>query len=433
MKSQKFTCLLFLVAFLALSGASGWFVYRREPNAAFMGGLIGGVILIVAFSWGIAIPDRIADWLRIVRARFGGEPGDGKRVAIVGTLRGHGELQAPFSRMRCVAYEYELIAVPATRKAYEGFAMVPLSIEHSAGARTRILARPELKVDKNHPDPRSAEANARLYIENTEWDAPRSAETVDRAHGDGRIREDIRHDPPAEAANAHLVERIIPPDVDVCAMGTYSEDKHALVGDVTLEVGQSFGIRAAWRVVNAAFASAFCLALATVAAVLFCANFPLDAAEAANPQWTLTWPEIQFERVIDQRVRRPLTEAGILSMSGFSLREVCDGCAVGKLEIDGRTIELRHAAYVGGRAVHISATPGAKDGVTLDNKKLVVTIDGKSAPVPASWLQPNDIVTALGSGPEVADYAGRITIVAPDGWIRCRVSFRTKVQSGAWL
>jgi hypothetical protein len=102
-----------------------------------------------------------------------------------------------------------------------------------------------------------------------------------------------------------------------------------------------------------------------------------------------------------------------------------------RLEIDGRIVELHHAAYAGDQTIHLSPRPGHRDGVTLTRRdRVVLTIDGKSAAVPASWLQPNDIETSLGSNGE---YEGRITVIAPDGWIRCRVSFKTRVDAGAWL
>ncbi|MFL6278888.1 MAG: hypothetical protein ACJ731_02145 [Vicinamibacterales bacterium] len=50
--------------------------------------------------------------------------------------------------------------------------------------------------------------------------------------------------------------------------------------------------------------------------------------------------------------------------------------------------------------------------------------------MPRSWLQPNDIETSLGSNGE---YAGRVTVIAPHGGIRCRVTFNTRVDADAWL
>jgi hypothetical protein len=50
--------------------------------------------------------------------------------------------------------------------------------------------------------------------------------------------------------------------------------------------------------------------------------------------------------------------------------------------------------------------------------------------VPKSWIQRGDVETSLGTD---GDYSGRVTVMAPDGWIRCRVYFKTRVDPDAWL
>lgn len=427
--------------FLALASASGWFVYRRAPwfSAAAIGAFAGGVTLVVLVSWIGSVLTRMAEWGLIVRARFGSEPRDGKRAAIIGTLRGKGELAAPFSRERCVLYSYEILAREVSdgesqeRKVYEGFAMVPLSIEHDT-ERTRILARPELpKLPPTQP--KSAGGwSVRRFVESTTFvPAPAaSAEPKDLSHTDGHLRLDYRHDPATKNLDAcRTVEQLVRSETNVCALGTYRADRHALIAPVTLRTGSAFGIAAAWRIVNAVLASAFAAAIAIVAVAVFCANFPLDAVEQSHPQWTLAWWEIDLERLVDKNVRTPLVRSGMLHSPGYHLQQVCDGCAKGRLEIDGRpAVELKHARYVGGKSVHLSAKPGDRDGVTFAGERVVLTLDGKSADIPPSWLQPNDIETSLGSD---GQYAGRVTVIAPDGWIRCRVSFNTRVDADAWL
>lgn len=426
--------------FLALAGVSGWFVYRRAPSieAALIGGAVGGLILLIAVAWFSAIPARMLEWWRIIMARFGGDPRDGKRVAIIGTLRGHGELTAPFSRERCVLYSYEIGTTDTHdnestyRVAYEGFAMVPLSIEHGA-ERTRILARPDVKLAKTQPDSLSARENAKLYVEQTNFaPAPKkSAEEKDLSHTDGHLRIDYMRGPETNIDASALMEKLLRAEASVCAIGEFRADRRALVAPVTLRTGTSFGIGAAWRVVNAAIACTIFLAFALIALAVFCVNFPLDAAEQSPPQRTVDWWEVDLERFLQKHVKMPLVRSGMMGTQGFYLQEVCVGCAKGRLEIGGRTLELKHAAYVGGRTVHLSAKPGDRDGVTLDGRdRVVLTIDGKSADVPSSWLLPGDIETALGSEGE---YEGRVTVIAPDGWIRCRVSFNTRVDEDAWL
>lgn len=436
------TCLTWTAVFLGLAGASGWFVSRRAPGGVPMivGGLIGGLILLIALSWLRTIFARFIEWGMIVRARSGGEPRDGKRTAIIGTLHGYGELTAPFGRERCVLYSYEIATRDVVdgesteRKAYEGFAMVPLSIEHGV-ERTRILAKPELpSLPSTQTKSRMAEANAKQFVESTTFvpAPPASAAEPDLSHTDGHLRFDHQR-PPIETniGACRLSETVLLGNTNVCALGTFRADRRALIAPVTLRTGSSFAIDAAWRVVRAAVATAIFSAIALVAAAVFCANFPIDAAEQAHPERALAWWEIDLERFVHKHVRTPLVRSGMLSSSGFYLQEVCDGCARGRLEVDGRAVELKHATYAGGRSVHLSAAPGDPNGVTLiDGDRVVLTLDGKSAEVPASWLQPTDIETALGSHGE---YEGRVTVIAPDRWIRCRVSFKTRVDADAWL
>lgn len=429
MKSPKFTCLIWSAAFLTLAAASGWFVYRRVPEAgaAFFGGLIGGVLLIIALSWFSTIPERIGDWLRIVSAKFGGEPRDGKRAAIIGTLRAHGELTSPITRERCALYAYEMSSTyrrgktSGVRTAYEGFAMVPLSIEHGA-ERTRILAKPELSLTAKRSSDQASRTNAKVYVDNAKF-SPASKDEHDLSHGDGHLRFDYFREPLEKNIDAcSLSEKTLQAETTVCAIGEYNSDRRALLAPVTLRAGSAFAIGAAWRIVNAAIAGSIFAAIALIAAAIFCVNFPLDAAEYSGR--TFEWWEIDVERFVDARIRMPLHEAGMLSTPGFYLQDLCEGCALGTFEMNGRTIELKHASRLGERTVHLSATPNDGDGVTLDRGKVILTIDGKSAPVPASWLQENDIATSLGSDGE---YAGRVTVVAPDRSIRCRVSFNTRL------
>jgi hypothetical protein len=370
----------------------------------------------------------------VVRAQLGSEPRDGKRSAIIGTLHGYGELTSPFARERCAAYSYEIVTTDTidgetqTRKAYEGFAMVPLSIEHGT-ERTRILAKPALpSLSAKHPRSKTQHANAKLFVENTTF-TPAPATTADEkdlSHTDGHLRVDYSRNPIETNIGAcQLVEKILPGETSACAVGTYRADRRALVAPVTLRTGSSFATGAAWSIVRAAIATAICVVIGSVIVAAFCVNFPIDAAEQLNPKRTLAWWEIDFDRFVHARVR----QAGI-PLSGYYLQPVCDGCAKGRLEIDGQIIELRHARYIGNRSVHLSANPGDRDGVTLNyHDEVALTLNGKTARIPPSWIQPGDINTSLGSH---GDYAGRVTVIAPDRSIRCRVSFQIQSQASDW-
>ncbi|HEX2060702.1 MAG TPA: hypothetical protein VHK90_08170, partial [Thermoanaerobaculia bacterium] len=242
MKNQKLNCLFWAVVFLALCAASGWFVHRRvpTPTAAFAGGAIGGVMLLILLAWLLAIPTRIAEWWRIVLARLGTEPRDGRRTAIIGTLRALGELHAPFSRERCVLYSYAVES--NTHKAYEGFAMVPLFVEHGAN-RTRIFNRPDISgLPAIRVDDMSY---ARHFIESTKFVAAPSEELdVERA--------DYRRDPRVtDLHTCRFTERRLAAETTVCVTGRYDAGRQAITGPITLRTGDGFGIAAAWRVVNA--------------------------------------------------------------------------------------------------------------------------------------------------------------------------------------
>lgn len=423
------------MVFLGLCAASGWFVFRRagEAGPTFFGALIGGFLLSVSAGWLTSIPGRIADWMRIVSARFGSEPGDGKRVALIGTLRAQGELIAPFSRERCALYVYEITTVlrsgknSSIHKAYEGFAMVPLAVEHGT-ERTRILAKPKLELKPESLNMTLARDHAKTFVEQTEF-VPATKDEKDLTHSSGALRYDYFREPRQENLVAStLQENLLRAESNVCVLGTYNADRRALIAPVTLRTGSAFAIGAAWRVVNAVIGMVIFAALALVSAAIFCVNYPLDAAEHQRPDMKVAWWEIDVERFVHQRLRVPMHQAGMISTPGFYLQPLCDGCAKGRLEIEGRTIELKHAAYTGERTVHLSATPGHGDGVTLAGRRVILTIDGKAAPVPQSWLQENDIETSLSSEGE---YAGRITVVAPDGWIRCRVYFNVSSLGAA--
>ncbi|HYC60204.1 MAG TPA: hypothetical protein VEK79_11635 [Thermoanaerobaculia bacterium] len=212
-----------------------------------------------------------------------------------------------------------------------------------------------------------------------------------------------------------------PPDPD--APGRAHQVERQVVEELEQHTGISYGLRAAGRVVTATIAAVIFNAIAIIVVAVFCALFPPQADD-------LRWWEIDVERFFDQKVRTPLVASGVVSSRGNRLQELCEGCADGRLEIDGQTTELKHATYRGGRAVHLSAAPNDRDGVTLDGERVVLTRNGKSVDVPASWLQPSDIQTSLS---EQGQYAGRLTVIAPEGWIRCRVSFNARVDAKAWL
>jgi hypothetical protein len=77
------------------------------------------------------------------------------------------------------------------KKSYDGFAMLPLTIEHG-GERTRLLAKPEVKLPINQPRGKETEENALAYMRSTAFTEPPlpNAPPPDLSQTDGHLRLD---------------------------------------------------------------------------------------------------------------------------------------------------------------------------------------------------------------------------------------------------
>src|SRR5260221_5313971 len=94
-----------------------WF-FLRDPlpsPANWIAALIGGVLFHLAYAAVMTGIRRSGDARLLVRAGLGEPPADGKRIALVGTIRADGPvLQAPFSGTGCVGYSYEIVHFVST-------------------------------------------------------------------------------------------------------------------------------------------------------------------------------------------------------------------------------------------------------------------------------------------------------------------------------
>jgi hypothetical protein len=230
----------------------------------------------------------------------------------------------------------------------------------------------------------------------------------------------------------------------VCVLGRYSEERRALVPDpdalvnaATIRTGTPASFRrgavmkAVWSVVGVVI----CSALVTGAAILFAVNVPMDASEQMNPGRRFFWQEVKLERWLDREVRLPLVKSGTLTTPGMYFLELCAPCATGRLEANGRVVELKYAGAWENEStmeVHLAAAEGEKDGVTVtfDRKarssRTVVTMNGRDFQIPEEWTLPNDVQTAMGSD-QFLD--GRVNVLAPNDSIRLRAAFRTPVEA----
>lgn len=449
------TCLRTLLIYALIAAAVGAVVYHRFPElgAAIWSGIIAGFFVWLAFAYLLAIPSHLLDWWRM---RPGVPPRDGKRSAVIGPIRASGHsLHAPFSKTPCVAYHYKITSMETESEStdYEGFALVPSYIATDEG-QVRVHAYPELDVPWNRLTGEEPRDHARAWIAATTFKNTR-AEGLEgmmaelrqlNADDDGSIRYDYRIDPVADdLGKCRIEERVIRSGETVCALGKYSEQRKALVPDpavamhpVTITLGErgSFRGKALRKAFGSAVGVVICAALVAGAALLFLMNVPMDAAEQRNPARRFLWEEVKLERWLERQVRQPLQAADVVNAPGMHFLTLCNGCATGRFEANGRVLELKHA---GGwqndaqRVIHLAAAAGERDGVTITAARqrdaipeVILTLNGRSFPVPREWLAARDYETALDAN-DLLD--GRLTVMAPNDAVRVRASFRVPLEN----
>lgn len=454
MNSVARSCLRLLVVYALFGTAVGVAVHHRLPimTVAVWTGIIAGFFVWLTFAYLWAIPSNLVDWWRM---RPGVKPRDGKKSAIIGQIRTSGaSLHAPFSRTACVAYHYKVISMATEHQStdYEGFALVPSYIATEDG-QVRLLAYPELDVPWERVSGVEAKQRAREYIAATNYLNTRAGGLKGLinelrqllADDDGSIKYDYRIEPVTDDLDAcRLEERVILSGDTVCAVGRYSEERRALVPDpdagahaVNIKKGEpgSFRGRALRKSYGSAIGVVILSVLLTGAAGLFLVNVPMDASEQMNPGRRFFWEEVRLERWLIEHVRKPLSDAGTFGTFGMHFLTLCDHCATGRLEANGRVIDLKYASgweSEATRVMHIAAAEREKDGITMtfDRKarklQVAIVMNGRAFPVPDAWLQPEDYQTSLDSN-QTMDV--RITVLAPNGSIRARASARVPLEA----
>jgi hypothetical protein len=447
------SCLKLLLAYAVAAAIVGVIVYHRVPvfPAAFWGGVIAGFFLWLTLAYLISIPGGFLDWWNL---RPGAKPRDGKRAAIAGPIRALGaSAHSPFTKTACVAYHYKITswAGESPSTAYEGFMLVPSYIATEDG-QVKIQAWPELDVKWEPVRGAELKENVRAYLDATSFTNTlaggfRGMLEEMRKHladDDGAIRYDYRIAAVADDLDkCKIEERVIRAGESVCAVGIYSEERKALVPDrkapmygITIRHGDAGTAqrRALRKAIGSAVGVVVCSAILAVAAAIFLVNFPMDASEQKNPARRFLWEEVKLERWLDANVRGRLVAADALGSRGMYFLELCDHCATGRLEANGRIVELRHAEGWESetqRVMHLSAAKGDRDGVTIDydrkGRKLQVSVimNGRAFPVPDQWLQPNDFQTSLDSNQTMN---GRLTVMAPNDEVRVRTSWRVPLE-----
>jgi hypothetical protein len=442
-----------LISYALLSIAAALLIYHRTGliPAALIGGLVGGLLLVAPFAASKLTWNQLGEWWLIRRATRGGEPQDGSRVAIIGTIRPVREtLLSPFSQTPCIAYRYEIRGADGV--SAQGFAMAPASIR-TTDRQIRLLAYPGLEVPPHYPRDEVAGRNAEAFVAAAQFTVTEGRATRDSmadlnallADGDGRMRFDERLRADSDLSRGTLTEWILPVGATVCAIGRYSATRRALVPDpravhhgATIRTGEPSSF--AGVALSGAFSGAFGIVISSllilVAGLALVTFVRLDLAEQRNPSRFLIWPEVRLERWIDDNVRARLRTIGLFDSGVSYPPQLCIDCAAGKLRVGTEEILLSHASIekIGEkRIIRLSSSDGDGEGVVLTFDRgirithFLVEKGGTTFEVPLSWLHPDDVKMSIRTLEDPIE--GRVTLFTPDDSIRCHVSFNAIVRT----
>lgn len=397
MESLKKSCLRWGLFYVVIALLVSAVVYMRfpSPGKALAIGFIAGFFLMMAIAYPIGILMRRGEANLVRRGIAGGRPNDGEKIAVFGNISSSVEsLEAPISKRRCVAYEYKGYATTYSSQsgsskhtAYEGFQLIPVTIEGPRGS-IRLLAAPDLAFPEETQSRLEVYQNFRDYIAQTQF-SKRGVGNIKAAiaelknlltDDDGRIRYDYVNvtsldGADEDVANLQLTEKILASGEPVCAIGRYSAARNGLVPDpkaimhpVKLVKG---GPDEVLRTVTHGgcrdtFLSLGCLIPVIAGAIIGLAILPLDAIEQLFPKKDASWQEIQLERWVKREVRPRLPES--MKEKGEYSIMLERGQARGKLTSGGATTQLTRArAARAGDSIEVTLTPGdaATSGVVL--------------------------------------------------------------------
>jgi hypothetical protein len=229
--------------------AALWYFLRDPlPNgAAWAVAIVAGILIHLAYA-ALTTGRRREGDLRLLR-KAGEPPADGKRVALVGTVKAtEGTLRAPISGAECVAYSYEIyhfVEVPRRNRTpdkrrvpdFAGVALAP-SVIHTPQGDFRLLAFPFLNGFPRQTHSDSAHLKrADDYVQRTTFEKTTAfigeLAVLDRAmrETEGALKKDWRMSDAGAVTNMTADEQCLPPDAKVCAFGIYSAEKQSLVPD----------------------------------------------------------------------------------------------------------------------------------------------------------------------------------------------------------
>jgi hypothetical protein len=233
---------------VGIIAAALWY-FLRDPlpyPADWIVAVVAAILLHLSYAALMTGRRRGGDLALLQRA--GEPPADGKRVALVGTVKVTGEpLRAPISGTPCVGYTYEIYHYVVSRQQngstdsrrkvpdFSGIALAP-SVLHTMQGDSPLLGYPFLSgfpeqtwADEEHARRASAYVHQTTFEKTIAFVGELAA--LDRAmnESDGSLRKDWRMTDSIDVGSMTFQEQCIPVDAKVCALGIWSEAKHALV------------------------------------------------------------------------------------------------------------------------------------------------------------------------------------------------------------
>ena len=218
---------------------------RVAPPGGWLAALAGALCLRLALG-AFANAVRAAEDRRVLaRCRSSRQelPQDGKRFAAVGRIAAlAAPLAAPFSRVPCVAYRYQIGG--RIGPTYAGCALAPAAIAAPSGS-VRLLGFPFLETGftESARDDDAAYERARAYVAATPFtrvDAARLGEVLGGAAAlptdiEGAVRRDWRVSGRQEGVGRgdRLAERVVAPGDEVCAIGLYRAAEGGVAPDAS--------------------------------------------------------------------------------------------------------------------------------------------------------------------------------------------------------
>jgi hypothetical protein len=233
---------------IAVVATALWYFLRDPlPNtAAWIVAIVAAILLHLSYAAFMTGRRRSGDLELLQRA--GEPPADGKRVALVGTLKTSEPVRAPFSGRACAGYSYDIYHFVRTKRNdgsysdrkvpdFSGVALAPCAL-HTSQGEFRLLSFPYLSgfphetfTSGEHRQRASEHIRRTIFEKTTPFIGEVAA--LDRAmsEADGAFRKDWRVKDDDDVSEATIDEQCIPADAKVCAFGIYSAGKRSLAQD----------------------------------------------------------------------------------------------------------------------------------------------------------------------------------------------------------